>query len=67
MHIKPQYCTYMYGTVQLQLYTCFASRMVCTCFSVDRGIITCVPTNSHACKTCVIPTQAVFMHAPYIF
>ena len=26
-----------------------------------------VPTNSHACKTCMIPTRAIFMRVPYIF
>ena len=41
--------------------------MVHACFSVDREIITCVPTNSHACKTCVIPTRAVLTRVPYIY
>ena len=34
---------------------------------VDREIIMRVPTNSHTCKTHVIPTWAIFMHVPYIF
>ena len=33
-------------------HTRYTSRMVHVCFNVDREIITCVPTNSHACKTC---------------
>ena len=41
--------------------------MVHTCFSVDREIITRVPTNSHACKAQVIPTRAVLTRVPYIY
>ena len=37
------------------------------CLSMDREIITRVPTNLYACKTRVIPTRAVLTHVPYIF
>ena len=45
----------------------YTSRVVHACFSVDREIIMRVPTNSHACKTYVILTRAIFMCVPYIF
>ena len=49
------------------LHTRYTSSVVHKCFSVDREIITRVPTNSHACKTRVIPTRAVLTRMPYIF
>ena len=49
------------------LDTRYTSRVVQACFSVDRKVITRVTTNSHACKTRVIPTRAVHMCVPYIF
>ena len=48
-------------------HTRYTSHVVHACFSVDREIITHVPTNSHACKTRVIPTRAVLTRVPYIF
>ena len=48
-------------------HTRYTPRVVHACFSVDREIITRVPTNSHACKTRVIPTQDVLTRVPYIF
>ena len=48
-------------------HTRYTSLVVHACLSVDREIITRVPTNSHACKTRVIPTRAVLTRVPYIF
>ena len=48
-------------------HTCHTSHVVHACLSMDRKIITRVPTNSHACKTRVIPTRAVLTRVPYIF
>ena len=54
-----------YSTVLLlQLHTHVLPH---ACFSVDKEIIMHVPTNSHACKSRMIPTRAVFKHVPYIF
>ena len=36
-------------------------------FQSGQKIIMRVPTNSHACKTRVIPTRAVLTCVPYIF
>ena len=55
-------CRAYYGTVQLQLHTRVLPH---ACFIMEREIITCVPTNSHTCKTRVIPTQAVLTRVPY--
>ena len=41
--------------------------MVHAFFGVDREIVMRVPTNSHAYKTRVIPTWAIFMCVPCIF
>ena len=57
-------CRAYYGTVQLQLHT----RIIpYACYIMEREIITRVPTNSHTCKTRVIPTQAVLTCVLYIF
>ena len=48
-------------TISLTRYTL---HVVHACFSVDREIITRVPTNSHACKTRVIPTRDVVTRVP---
>ena len=48
-------------------HTRYTSRVVHACFSVDREIIMHVLTNSHACKTRMIPTRAVLTHVSYIF
>ena len=36
-------------------------------FQRGQRIIMRVPTNSQSCKTCVIPTWAIFTCVPYIF
>ena len=48
-------------------HTRFVSRVVHACFSVDREIIARALTISHACKTRMIPTRAIFTRVPYIF
>ena len=59
--------TYIRYSPTTTSHTHYTSRVVHVCFSVDREIITRVPTNSHACKTHVIPTRAVLTRVPYIF
>ena len=58
-----------YGTVQLQLNTrVIPHAWYHTCFSVEREIVTHVPTNSHDMQnTCTVPTRASFMHVQHTF
>ena len=53
-----------YGTVQLQLHTRVIPH---ACFSVDREIITRVPTNSHACKLNTRDSYTSYSHACAIY
>ena len=57
----------LYGTVQLQLHTRVTSRVVHVCFSVDREIITRVPTNSQACKLNMRDSYTSCSHACAIY
>ena len=57
----------MIGSMRYSPTTTSHMRYTSRVFNVDREIITRVPTNSHGCKTRMIPTQAVFTRVPYIF